>query len=78
MLALLGPTHPLYDSLSHSCLGHERKNSFTSRLPEFQEFWTAHPRDRVFGSRIDAFFTHEDTGINKTINRAELAGSLLL
>jgi hypothetical protein len=23
--------------------------------PELQDFWTAHPRERIFGSRTDAF-----------------------
>jgi hypothetical protein len=60
MLILSGSAHPLHDSLSQPCPGHKRKNGLTSRLyPRVSRVLdtAAHPRDKVLGSRTDAFST---------------------
>jgi hypothetical protein len=41
----------------HALITKERMALPLDFTPELQEFWTAHPRDRVFGSRTDASFT---------------------
>ena len=57
MLTLSGSAHPLHDSLLQPCPGHKRMASPLDFTPELQEFWTAHPRDRVLNSRTAAFST---------------------
>jgi hypothetical protein len=59
MITLSGSAHPLHHSVSQPCPDNKRYNGLiTSRqTPELQELWTAHPRDRIIGSRADALFT---------------------
>jgi hypothetical protein len=54
MLKLSGSAR--YYRLSQPCPGHKRKDGFLNFPPEFQEFWTAHLRDRAFGSRSMQLF----------------------
>ena len=50
------PTHYMTAFCNHALqVTQERMASPRDFTPEPQEFWTAHPRDRVFGSRTDAF-----------------------
>jgi hypothetical protein len=42
---------------------HKRMASPLDFTPKLKDFWTAHPRDRVFSSRADAFST-QFTGIS--------------
>jgi hypothetical protein len=51
------PTHNITAFRNHAQVTKERKAAPLDFTPELQEFWTAHPRDRSFGSRADAFST---------------------
>jgi hypothetical protein len=42
---------------NHALVTNERMAIPLDFTPEFKEFWTAHPRDRVFSSRTDAIST---------------------
>jgi hypothetical protein len=54
------PAHNMAAFRSHALVTKERMASPLDFTPELQESWTAHPRDRVFGSRTDALsqFAH--------------------
>jgi len=57
MLTLSGSAHPIHDSFSQPCPGHEKMASPLDFTPELQELWTAHLRERIIGSRTDAIST---------------------
>jgi len=51
------PTHYMTAFCNHALVTKERMAPPLDFTPELQELWTAHPKDRVFGSRTDAFST---------------------
>jgi len=50
------PTDYMTAFCNHALVTKERSASPLDFTPELQEFWTAHPRDRVLNSRTDAYF----------------------
>ena len=57
------PTHYVAAFRNHALFTKERTVSPFDFTPEFQEFCTAHPKDRVLSSRTDAFST-QSTGFS--------------
>ena len=49
------PSHYITAFCNHALVTKERMASPLDLTPELQDFWTAHPRERIFGSRTDAF-----------------------
>jgi hypothetical protein len=51
------PTHYITAFHDHALVTKGKMVLPLDLTPELQDLWTAHPRDRVFGSRTDAFST---------------------
>jgi len=59
--------------LNHSWQSSNENASPLDFNPKLQELWTAHPREREFGSRTGAFFTHFTRGYKDGLQPETLA-----